>query len=97
MLALPIATFDFAGKPRTFELSTHKVNGPQPPPPPPTYPGCISVTGAWGIGRMRGCHRKLWENVMEVIVKIEKTKTNTKTNTWRKTKTRMSETIKNIC
>ena len=30
---------------------------------------------------MRGCHRKLWENVMEVIVKIEKTKTNTKTKT----------------
>ena len=79
MLALPIATFDFAGKLRTFELSTHKVNRPQPPPPPPTYPGCISVTGAWGIGRMRGCHRKLWENVMEVIVKIEKT--NTMTNT----------------
>ena len=35
---------------------------------------------------MRGCHRKLWENVMEVIVKIEKT--NTMTNTWRKTKTK---------
>ena len=32
---------------------------------------------------MRGCHRKLWENVMDV--KIEKT--NTMTNTWGKTKT----------
>ena len=41
---------------------------------------------------MRGCHRKLWENVMEVIVKMGKT--NTMTNTWerqrqRQTKTRM--------
>ena len=35
---------------------------------------------------MRGCHRKLWENVMEVMVKIEKT--NTMTNTWGKTKTK---------
>ena len=43
---------------------------------------------------MRGCHGKLWENVMEFIVKIEKT--NTMTNTWgrqrqRQAKTRMSE------
>ena len=88
MLALPIATFDFAGKPRTFELSTHKVNGPQPPPPPPTYPGCISVTGAWGIGRMRGCHRKLWENVM---VKIEKT------NTWGNTNTKAGQRQRQEC
>ena len=35
---------------------------------------------------MRGCHRKLWENVMYVPVKIEKT--NTMTNTWGKTKTK---------
>ena len=41
------------------------------------------------FGGMRGCHRKLWENVMEIIVKIEKT--NTMTNTWGNTKTRMSE------
>ena len=34
---------------------------------------------------MRGCHSKLWENVMEVVVKIKKT--NTMTNTWGKTKT----------
>ena len=34
---------------------------------------------------MRGCHRKLWENVMEVIVKIEKA--NAMTNTWGNTKT----------
>ena len=43
---------------------------------------------------MPGCLRKLWENVMEVIVKIEKT--NTMTNTWeiqreRQTNTRMTE------
>ena len=43
---------------------------------------------------MPGCLRKLLENVMEVIVKIEKT--NTMTNTWerqrqRQTKTRISE------
>ena len=29
------------------------------------------------LGRMRGCHRKLWENVMKVIVMIEKTNTMT--------------------
>ena len=40
--------------------------------------------GAWDIGGMPGCHRKLWENVMEAIVKIEKT--NRMTNTWRQTK-----------
>ena len=45
---------------------------------------------------MRGCHRKLWENVMEVKLKIEKT--NTMTNTWerqrqRQIKTRMSENV----
>ena len=40
---------------------------------------------------MCGRFRKLWENVMEVIVKIEKA--NTMTNTWRntKTKTRVTE------
>ena len=38
---------------------------------------------------MRGCHSKLWENVMEVVVKIKKT--NTMTNTWGKTKTRITE------
>ena len=43
---------------------------------------------------MRGCHRKLWENVMKVIVMIEKT--NTMTNAQerqrqRQTKTRMPE------
>ena len=43
----------------------------------------------------RGCHRKLWENVIEVLVKIEKT--NTMTYTWerqRQTKTRMPENEK---
>ena len=34
---------------------------------------------------MCGCHRKLWENVMEVMVKIEKT--NTMTNIWGNTQT----------
>ena len=38
---------------------------------------------------MRGCHRKFWENVSEVIIQIEKT--NTMTNTWRQTNTRMAE------
>ena len=38
---------------------------------------------------MCGCHRKLWENVMKVIVKIEKT--NTMTNTWGKTKTKIDK------
>ena len=39
---------------------------------------------------MPGCLRKLWENVMEVIVKIEKT--NTMTNTRGKTKTEKKQT-----
>ena len=42
-------------------------------PPSPTPPQCILISRAVDIGGMRGCHRKLWENVMEVIVKIEKT------------------------
>ena len=46
---------------------------------------CILSSIAVDISGMRRCHRKLWENVMEVIVKIEKT--NTMTNTWGKTKT----------
>ena len=62
----------------------HKENGP--PLPPSLHPECILTTGAWDIAEMRGCHRKLWENVMEVIVKIEKTKT--MTNTWGKSKTK---------
>ena len=41
---------------------------------------------AWDIAGMRGCHGKLWKNVMEVIVKIEKT--NIMTNTRGKTKTK---------
>ena len=47
---------------------------------------CILTPEAVDLGRMPGCLRKLWENVMEVIVKIEKT--NTMTNTWRNTKTK---------
>ena len=35
---------------------------------------------------MRGCHRKLWGNVMDVIIKIENT--HTMTNTWGKTKSK---------
>ena len=47
--------------------------------------------GALDIGGMPGCHRKLWENVMEAIVKLEKT--NTMTNTWRQTKTKTKTRI----
>ena len=49
------------------------------------------MTEAVDLSGMRGCHIKLWENVMEAIMKIEKT--NTMTNTWgkAKTKTRMTE------
>ena len=35
---------------------------------------------------MRGCQRKLWENIMEAIVKIDKTNTRGKTRTKIKTK-----------
>ena len=54
-------------------------------PPHPTPPRCILTSKAVDLWDIRGCHRKLWENVMDVIVKIEKT--NTMTNTWGKTKT----------
>ena len=45
---------------------------------PPSMHFDIQSSGPWGV---RGCHRKLWENVIEVILKIEMT------NTWGKTKT----------
>ena len=35
-------------------------------PPPSLHLWCIFAPGAWDIGGMRGCHSKLWENVMEV-------------------------------
>ena len=50
---------------------------------------CFLTSKAVDLAGMRGCHRKLWENVMKVIVKI--IKTNTMTNTWGKTKTRITE------
>ena len=53
---------------------------------PPPLPRCILTSEAVDLGGMGGCHRKLWGNVMDVIVKIEKT--NTMTNTWRNTKTK---------
>ena len=40
--------------------------------PPPTPPQCILISRAVDIGGMRGCHRKLWENVWEAIVKNKK-------------------------
>ena len=43
---------------------------------------------------MCGRLRKIWENVMEVIVKIEEA--NTMTNTWGKTKTNTRTTEKNF-
>ena len=41
---------------------------------------------------MSGCYKKLLENVMEVIVKIEKT--NTMTNTWERQRQIQSKTRK---
>ena len=43
---------------------------------------------------MRGCHRKLWENVMEVKLKIEKT--NTMTNTWERQRQRQTRIYTNV-
>ena len=55
-------------------------------PPSPTPPQCILISGAVDLEGMRGCHKKLWENVWEATVKIENT--NTMTKTWGKTKTK---------
>ena len=44
----------------------------------PMYPPrSIFTLEAVDLGGMRGCNRKLWKNVREVIAKIEKTKTKT--------------------
>ena len=43
-----------------------------------TPPSMLLMSEAVDLDAMRGCHRKLWENVMEAISKIEKT------NTWQK-------------
>ena len=48
---------------------------------PLLHPRCILRSEAVDLEGMRGCHRKLWENVMEVIVKIEKSNTMTMTVT----------------
>ena len=45
---------------------------------PLLHPRCILRSEAVDLEGMRGCHRKLWENVM---VKIEKTNTWGNTNT----------------
>ena len=49
---------------------------------PLLHPRCILRSEAVDLEGMRGCHRKLWENVMEVIVKIEMT------NTWERQRQR---------
>ena len=48
---------------------------------PPPLPRCILTSEAVDLGGMGGCHRKLWVNVMDVIVTIKKTNTWGKTNT----------------
>ena len=53
----------------------YEANGP---PTPPSMHFDVRSSGPWGNAWMP---QKTWENVMEVIVKIEKT------NTWGKTKT----------
>ena len=55
------------------------------PPSLLLLPQCVLTSEAVDLRVIHGSHRKLWKNVMEVIVKIEKT--NTMTNTWGKTKT----------
>ena len=50
---------------------------------PPPLPRCILTSEAVDLGGMGGCHRKLWVNVMDVIVTIKKTNTWGKTNTKR--------------
>ena len=56
---------------------------------PLLHPRCILRSEAVDLEGMRGCHRKLWENVMEVIIKTEKT--NTMTNTLGKARTRITK------
>ena len=57
---------------------------------PLLHPRCILRSEAVDLEGMRGCHRKLWENVMEVIVKIEMT--NTMTNPWERKRQRQTKT-----
>ena len=69
---------------------------PLPPTPPLFYHSCILMSEAVDLTGMRGCHKKNWENVMKVIVRIEKT--NTITNTWERQSQRQEcRRMKNNC
>ena len=51
------------------------MDSPTPHTTHPPHLQCILTPKTVDLDGMRGCHRKLWENVMDVVVKIEKTKT----------------------
>ena len=58
-------------------------------PPPPTFvkKRPENATATANVGKSR----KVWGNIMELIVKIEKT--NTMTNTWSETKTKIQSFV----
>ena len=60
--------------------------------PPPPHPRCILTSEAVDLAGIRGCHEKLGENIMVVIVKIKKI--NTMTNTCERQRQRQKKTRK---